>query len=111
MADLKRSIVEVTAEEKCLACTLVITVAKLTNDPNYHSYFKGRKNTFLKVSELLQAAGVDLSRGGGFPELQAFKHHLSQYRIVVYSGLRCDRIMFDEQVATPQRIKLLYGGH
>ena len=57
---------------------------------------------------MLQASGVDLSRGGGIPELQAFQRHLSQYRILVYSGLQCDNIMFDGQVATPQRINLPY---
>jgi hypothetical protein len=61
-----------------------------------------------KVRELLQATAFDLSREAGVPELQAFQRHLSQYRIVVYSGLRCDSIMFDGQVATPQRINLLY---
>jgi hypothetical protein len=62
-----------------------------------------------KVRELLQATGVDLSRREVIPELQAFKRHLSQYRIVVYSGLRC-HIMFEGQVTTPQRINLLYDG-
>jgi hypothetical protein len=107
MAHLKRSIVEVKARDNCLAHALVIAVARVTNDPNYKAYRQGRK-ILPKVRELLQASGVDLSRGGGIPELQAFQRHLSQYRIVVYSGLRCDSIMFDGQVATPQRINLLY---
>jgi len=63
-----------------------------------------------KVHELLQTSGVDLSKGGRIPERQAFQRHLSQYRIVVYSGLRCDNIMFDGQVATSQRMNLLYDG-
>jgi hypothetical protein len=62
-----------------------------------------------KVSELLQAAGVDLSRGG-IHDLQTFQRYLLQYRMVVYSGLRCNVIMFDGQVATPQSINLLYNG-
>ena len=40
-------------------------------------------------------------------QLQAFQRHQSQYRIVVYSCLRCD-IMFDGQVATPQAINMRY---
>jgi len=60
---------------------------------------------------MMQASGVDLSKGGEIPELQAFQRHLSDYRIVVYSGQRCDNIMFDGQVATPQRINLLYDDH
>jgi hypothetical protein len=107
MAHLKRSIVEVMTDETCLAHALVIAVAKLTNDPNYKAYRQGRK-VLPNVRELLQATGVDLCRGG-IPELQAFQRHLSQYRIVVYSGLRCD-IMFNGQVATSHRINLLYDG-
>jgi hypothetical protein len=71
MAHLKRSIVEVKAAN-CLRHALVIAMAKLTNDPNYIQYRMGRKKIMPKVRELLQAAGVDLSRGGGIPELQAF---------------------------------------
>jgi len=107
LAHLKRSIVEVNAEENYLAHALMIAVAKVTKDPGYKAYRQGRK-ILPKVRELLQVSGVDISRGGWIPELQAFQRHLSQYRIVVYSGLRCDSIMFDGQVATPQRINLLY---
>jgi hypothetical protein len=105
-AHLKRSIVEVKAEENCLAHALVIAVARFTNDPNYKAYRQGRK-ILPKARELLQVAGVDLCRGGGIPELTAFQRHLSQHRIVLYSGLRCD-IMFDGQVTKSQRINLLY---
>ena len=90
MVHLKRSIVEVKAKDNCLAHALVIAVARVRNDPNYQAYRKGYKKILPKVRELLQASGVDLSRGGGIPELQAFQRHLSEYRIVVYSGLRCD---------------------
>ena len=108
MAHLKRSTVEVKAKENCLAHALVIAVARVTNDPNYQAHIKGYKKILTKVRELLQASGVDLNRGGGIPELQAFQRHLSQYRVVVYSGLNCDSTMFDGQVATSQRINLLY---
>jgi hypothetical protein len=70
-----------------LSCArAIIAVAKLTNDPNYKQYRMGRKKILPKVRELLQASGVDLSRGGGIPELRAFQSYLSQYRIVVYWG-------------------------
>ena len=81
-------------------------IAKTTNNPDY----QGRK-ILPKVRELLQASDVHLSREG-IPELQAFQRHLSVYRIVVYSGLRCDSITFDGQVASPEKINLLYDdGH
>ena len=60
------------------------------------------------MNEFLHASDADLSRGGGIPELQVFQRHLPEFRIVVYSGLRCESIMFDGQVGTPQKINLLY---
>jgi hypothetical protein len=110
MAHLKRSIVEVKTDENCPAHALVIAMAKVTNDSNYKAYTQGRK-ILPKVRELLQVSSVDLSRGGAIPELQAFQRHLSLYRIVVYSVLRCDIIVFDGQVSTSQRINLLYEGN
>ena len=75
MAHLKRSIVEVKAKDNCLAHALVIAIARVTNDPNYKSYRRGWKR-LPKVQELLQASGVDISRGGGIPGIQAFERHL-----------------------------------
>jgi len=43
MAHLKRSIIEVKAEQNCLAHALIIAIAKLNNDSNYISYRKGNK--------------------------------------------------------------------
>ena len=87
MSHLKRRIVEIKAKDNCLAYAMVIAVARVTNDPDYQVYRHGWK-ILPKVRELLQASGVDLSRGGGIPELKPLQRHLSQYRIVVYSGLR-----------------------
>ena len=41
MAHLKRSIVEVKAEENCLAHALILAIARLNKDPKYESYRKG----------------------------------------------------------------------
>ena len=38
MAHLKRSVIDVRAEENCLAHALVIAIARLEKDPNYNSY-------------------------------------------------------------------------
>jgi len=67
MAHLKRSIVEVGAEENCLAHALVIAIARLNNDPNYTSYRKGNKIRPV-VRQLLGTTGIDLKNGGGIPE-------------------------------------------
>jgi hypothetical protein len=42
----------------------------------------------------------------GIPERTKFREHLSEYRIVVYSGLECDN-MFYGQVNASTRINLL----
>ena len=41
MVHLKRIIVEVGAEENCLAHALIIAIARLINDPNYKAYRQG----------------------------------------------------------------------
>ena len=43
MAHLKRNIVEIKAEENCLAHVLIIAIARLNNDPHYKAYRQGRK--------------------------------------------------------------------
>ena len=67
MAHLKQSIVEVKDKENPLAHALVNPLARVTNDSDYQAYRQGWK-ILRKIRELLQASGVDLSRGGGIPE-------------------------------------------
>jgi hypothetical protein len=107
MAHLKKSIVEVKTEENCLARALVIAVAKVENDPNYKSYIKGWKIRHA-VQTLLDETGIDLSNGGGIPELTRFQEHFRQYKIVVYHGSSCDDIMFEGRVDSSKRLNLLY---
>ena len=66
MARLKTSIVEVKAEENCLAHALIISIAKVENDPDYKTYRQGRKIRQV-VQTLLETTGIDLSNGGGIP--------------------------------------------
>jgi len=107
MAHWKRSIVEVKAEENCLAHALVIAVAKLTNDSNYKAFRQGRKIR-PKVDHLLEITGIDLTNGRGIPELTRFQELFIDYRIVVYGGLHCDEIIFDGRIESENRINLLY---
>ena len=74
MAHLKRSIVEVKAEENCLAHALVRAIAKVDKDPNYKAYIKGRKIRQV-VQTLLETTGIDLSNGAGITELVRFQEH------------------------------------
>jgi hypothetical protein len=96
----------VKATENCLAHALVIAIAKIKNDPNCNFYRRGMK-IFPAVNALLRETGIEVRNGGGIPELRKFQEHHSQYRIVVYSGLQFDNIMFDGQVNASTRINLL----
>ena len=87
MAQLKRSIVEVKAEDNCLAHAIIIAIAKVKNDQNYKTY-QGRKIRQV-VRNLFVTTGINLSRGG-IPELVKFQEHLRDYKITVYQGLACE---------------------
>jgi len=104
---LKRSIVQVKAKSNCLAHTLVIAKAKIDGDPNYESYRHGCKLRPI-VDRLLETTGVDLSRGGGVPDLMRFQEYFKEYRIVVFRGLNCADIYFDGKVESEKRINLVY---
>ena len=105
MAHLKMSIVEVKAKEKCLVHALVVAVAKLTNDPDYKAFIQGRKIR-PKVDLLLEITGIDLTKGGGIPDLTRLQEYFKEYRIV-YGGLYCDDIIFDGRIESENRINLL----
>jgi alpha-glucuronidase len=107
MAHLKRRVIEVKAETNCLAHALIIAIAKITYDPNYNSYSRGCK-IHAVVHNLLATKGIDLRNGWGFPELEQVQDHFKQYKIVVYTGLNCDSIMFEGKVETSDSINLLY---
>ena len=85
MAHLKTNIIEVKTETNCLAHA-IIAIAKLTNDPDYKAYRKGRK-IYPKVDQLLETTGISLDNGVGIPELIRFQDYFRQYKIVVYTGL------------------------
>jgi phosphoribosylanthranilate isomerase len=102
MAHLKKNIVQVKAENNCLAHALIIATAKLTNDPNHDSHRKGWK------IRLLDTTGITMDNGAGIPEQIRFQEHFHEYKIVLYGGLNCDNIIFEGQVESPKRLNLLY---
>jgi hypothetical protein len=89
MAHLKNSIIEVQAEQNCLAYAQFMAIAKWNADPNFNSYRRGYKIHSV-VDRLLETTGIYLSNGAGLPELTIFQKHLRNYKIVVYDGLNCD---------------------
>jgi hypothetical protein len=85
MAHLKSSITEIRAENNCLVQALIIAIARMDKDPNYQSYRKGNKIRHV-VAFLLETISIDLTNGGGIPELIRFQEHFHEYKIVVYDG-------------------------
>ena len=64
MAHLKKSIIEVKAEENCLTHALLIAIERINKDPKYESYRKGYKIR-PAVQNLLATTGINLDRGEG----------------------------------------------
>ena len=60
------------------------------------------------VRQLIETTGIDLKNGGVIPELTRFQEHFHEYNIVVYSGLNCDRNMYQGHVEHDTRINLLF---
>jgi len=102
IAHLKTKIVEVKAEEHCLAHALLIAIVKVDKDTSYKAYIQGRKIRHV-VETLLGTTGIELSN-----ELVRFQEHFWGYKIVVYHGLSREDIMFEWQVDFVKRINLLY---
>jgi hypothetical protein len=109
MAHLKRNIIEVKAEQNCLAHALVIAIARVNEDPDYNAYREGRKIRPV-ADRLFETTDIDLSNGAGLPELSRFQDIFHNYKIVVYVGLNCDSILFEGQVEASKRLNLLYDG-
>jgi hypothetical protein len=49
MAHVKKSVIEIKAEEYSLPHALIIGIARLTKDPNYNSYRRGYKIRSAKI--------------------------------------------------------------
>jgi hypothetical protein len=64
--------------------------------------------------ELLDVSGVDLTNGGGLEDLQQFQEYLTDYKIIVFDGLKPDRVMFSGNSLSAKELYLLYdadSGH
>jgi hypothetical protein len=106
IVNLKSSIVEVGAEENCLAHALIIAITRLNYDPNYKALRQGRK--IRPVVDQLLETSINLKNGAGLAELTKFQEHFHEYRIVVYSGLNCERIMYQGHFDSDKCINLLF---
>jgi hypothetical protein len=58
------------------------------------------------VDNLLATTGIDLTNGGGVPELN-FKSISKSTELFVFGGLNCKDLVFDGLVESEKRINLL----
>ena len=77
MAHIKKCIVEVKTESNCLACALIIAIARVENDSNYKSHRDGWKIRPV-IRNLLETTCIDLTNGTGFPQLAKFQEHFRE---------------------------------
>jgi hypothetical protein len=89
LSTIKRSTVVVKAAFLCLAHALIIAMPRINGDPKCNSYRDGYLMD-KPVDKLLRASGVDLSNGRGLQEFQQYQDYLSNYKIIVYNGLKPD---------------------
>jgi hypothetical protein len=62
----------------------------------------------------LKVSGVDLSNGRGLEDLKQFQAYLSDYKIIVFDGLKPDVVMFSGNFLSAKKFYLLYvadSGH
>ena len=59
--------------------------------------------------DLLKASGMDLSNGETLQELAQIQECLSDYKIVVFSGLSSDKVMFGGNSLSSKKFYLLYN--
>ena len=103
ISHLKRSVVEVRAEENCLTHALIIAIAKLDKDSIYAAFRKGRKKGHV-VRTLFETTGIYLSNGAAIPEIVRFHEHIREYNVVVYHCLKCGNIMFVGKVDSAKNL-------
>ena len=107
MSAIKKSIVVVKAAFLCLAHALNIVMSRLNCDPKYELYRHG-KCLKKPVEDLLNASGVDLTNDGCVEELRQFQAYRSDYKIIVFDGLRPDRAIFSGNSLSIKKLYLLY---
>ena len=108
LGSIKRSIVASKAALLCLAHALIIATAHVNGDPKYASYRQG--NCIKKpLEDFSKASGVDLSNAGSLQELAQFQEYISEYKIVVFSGLSTDKIIFTGNSVSSKKLYLLYN--
>ena len=105
----KRSIITIHNNDNlCLACALVVAIAKIEKDPNYKNLLKpGYKILERKARELHAAANVPLGPCG-IPEVKLFQKYLTNYEINVVSGNHNNSIIYPPEPSTDSNVTPIY---
>jgi len=77
----------------CVAYALIIAMAKVNGDGKYK--LSKRRGLKQRVEELLRLSGINLTKCGALKEIEQFQNYLSNYKIIVYVGLRLNTVTFE----------------
>ena len=91
----KKSIIRINNKDDfCLARALAVSIARIENDPKYNQIIDSRKPIQLeRALDLHQAANVPLGPCG-IEEVKLFQNYLSNYQIIVVSGVHNNSIIY-----------------
>ena len=91
----KKSIITINNNDNlCLARALVVSIARIEKDPNYHKIRHSNRNFQLqRALELHQAANVPLGPCG-LDEVELFQQYFTKYQIIIVSGDHNDSIIY-----------------
>ena len=105
----KRTVITVVNDDDlCLACALVIAIARVEKEPNYHDLLRpGRRQLEKRARALHVAANVPLGPCG-LPEVALFQKHLTSYEITVVSGINDNSIIYPPQPSTDRNVTPIY---
>ncbi|KAK5638665.1 hypothetical protein RI129_012960 [Pyrocoelia pectoralis] len=96
----------------CLPRSLVVGIAKITNDSGYNNIRRDTgKIQLTKAKQLMQEAEVEIdANGAGIPELKKFQSYFgNSFKIVVYNyGSKGRELMFEGDSEAELKINLLY---
>ena len=95
-------------DDLCLARALVVSIARIEQDPQYRGISRGSGIQRERAFDLHEAANVPLGRCG-LNEVDLFQHYLTQYQIIVVSGDQNNAIIYPTHPpANPNPEKSIY---
>ena len=105
----KKSIITIQNNDNlCLACALVVAIAKIEKDPGYKNMLKPERRTQeKKARELHEAANVPLGPCG-IPEVELFQKYLTNYEINIVSGNHDNSIIYPSKPSTNNSVTPIY---